>query len=140
MNIDDIGHTHFSWFGRKILLKGTIRSLLSVLSSRLCCLCKEMQSLKYGLCLMYSPAVSNRQRHSFCCSQTGERAERGSKHGGREDFEILQLMQGKEARKGLELLFFFFFLVKKARLLPQKRKTDHLWLLQACPKKSAMKQ
>lgn len=34
---------------------------------------------------------------------------------------------------------FFFFPVKKAPLLPQKRKAARLWLLQAFPKKSAMK-
>lgn len=116
MNIHDIGHSHFPWFGRKIFLKGTIRSLLSVLSSRLHCLCKEMRSLKYGLRLMYSPAMSNRQRHSLCCSETCETAEKGSKYREHEDFEILQFTQGKGARKSLEL--HFFFSVKKAPLLP----------------------
>lgn len=109
MNIDDIGRSHFAWFGRKILLKGTIRSLLSVLSSRLHCLCTEMRSLKYGLYLMYSSMMSNKQRHSLCCSETCESAERGSKYGECEDFEILQFTQGKGTRKSLELLFFFLF-------------------------------
>lgn len=89
---------------------------------------------------MCSPAMSNGQRHSPCSSETCKMAERGSEYSECEDFEILLLTQGKGARKCLKSLLFFFFLkVKKAPLLPQKRKAAHLWLLQAFPKKSAMK-
>lgn len=119
-NIDDIGHSHFACFGRKILLKGTIRSLLSVLSSRQDCLCAEMRSLKYRLCFMSSPVMSNRQRHSLCCSETQERAERDSKYGKWEGFEILQFTQNNGERKNLELLFFFIFFQLKRLLFSHR--------------------
>lgn len=65
-----------------------------------------MRSLKYGLCLICSPA-SDRQRHSLCSSESCKMAEKGSKYGEREDFKILEFTQGKGPVKSPELIFFF---------------------------------
>lgn len=146
MNIDDTGHSHFAWFGGKILLKGTIRSLLSTLSSRLHCLCKEMGSLKYRLLLLSSCAMSNRQRH-WGTPSAALRPARGQREA--QDMVTVKILrffsshrvreQKKKKKSQVAFHFYFYFSVKKAPLLPWKRKAAHLWLLQAFPKKSAMK-
>lgn len=121
-----------------------IRSLLSVLSSRLHCLCKEMRSLKYGLL----PRVALRWVIARDAPPAALRPARWQREAQNTvSVKILRFFSSHRARE-LKLLLFYFiyfvlfyfiFEVKRAPLLPQKRKAAHLWLLQAFPKKSAMK-
>lgn len=84
--------------------------------------------------------MSNRQRHSLCCSETCERAERCSKRGEGENFEILQFIEGEDTHtKQPQVAFLSFFPSFSLRLLPWKTRAAHLWLLHAFPKSSAMK-
>lgn len=123
MNIDDTGHSHFAWFGGKILLKGTIRSLLSTLSSRLHCLCKEMGSLKNRLLLLSSRAMSNRQRH-WGTPSAALRPTRGQREA--QDtvsvkilrfFSSHRVREQKKKKKSLKLHFIFIFIFQLKRLL-----------------------
>lgn len=95
--------------------------------------------------------MSNRWGHSLCCSETCERAEKHSKRGEGENFEILQFIEGKDThtlkqnqptnknnnkKKQPQVAFLSFFPSFSLRLL---RVWSPFVASHAFPKSSAMK-